>query len=158
MYIFEIHGAPAVQRHTEFACDCPVGHKCKKWGYDPSKKDKEMLQWHLRPTAPEKPLTGPVELTIVFFFPIPKATSKAKRRQMLARQILPDVRPDADNLAYLVTNALSQIVYDDDKRVCFQHIYKFYGEEPKTVIKVRSIMTHEPERFYYPNTLNDLPA
>ena len=106
-----------------WTCKCGEG-RC----YNPSKKDIERVQWQIRPTAPSVPIAGPVELTLIFFFPIPAGTSKARRLQMLNRIILPDKRPDADNLAYLITNALKQIVYDDDARVCAELIYKFYGE------------------------------
>ena len=67
---------------------------------------------------------------------------------MLNRVILPDKKPDADNLAYLVTNALKEIVYDDDKRVCVQHIYKFYGAVSKTVIQVRPILQAQPVGYH----------
>ncbi len=102
------------------------------------------MQWQIKPLAPESPLSGPVELTIVFFFPIPKSASKALRLQMLNRVILPDKKPDEDNLAYLVTNALKKLVYDDDCRICAKHVYKFYGAEPKVVIRVRPILQAEP--------------
>lgn len=131
MFQFEVLGTPNVYKKTMFG----KGH-----AYDPSKKNKEYIQWQVKPFAPATPITGPVELTIVFFMPIPKKTSKAVREQMINRVILPDVRPDEDNMAYLVSNALQEIVYDDDKRVCAKHVYKFYGEEPKTVIRVRPIM------------------
>lgn len=134
MFLFEIHGPLKVQKQTEWA---------RGRGYDPSKKDKEMMQWQIKPLAPKTPICGPVELTIVFFFQIPKSVSKLTRTQMLNRLILPDKRPDEDNLAYIVTNALKNIVYDDDCRVCAKHVYKFYGEEPKTVIKVRPILQAE---------------
>ena len=136
MFQFEIFGPLCPQKQTQWT---RTGHS-----YDPSKKDKERMQWQIRPTAPKEPLCGPVELSLTFFFPIPKGTSKAKRTQMLNRVILPDKRPDADNLAYLVTNALKGIVYDDDSRVCVEHIYKFYGEEAKTVVQVRPILQAEP--------------
>lgn len=139
MFIFEIIGDPVPQKQTRFAMRGSHPH-----AYDPSKKDKERIQWQIRPTAPETPLSGPVELTIYFFMPIPKCASKAMRLQMINRVILPDKKPDEDNLAYLVTNALKEIVYDDDKRVCAKHVYKFYGEVPKTVIKVRPIQQAQP--------------
>lgn len=139
MYQFEIHGEPRPQKQTRFTCSCGKIH-----GYDPSATDKKSIQWQIRPFAPTVPLNGPVELTIAFFLPIPKNVSKAMRLQMINRVILPDKRPDEDNLAYLVTNALKEIVYDDDKRVVAKHVYKFYGEEPKTVIKVRPILQAEP--------------
>ena len=139
MFQFEVIGTPVPQKQTRFFCKCGQG-RC----YDPSKKDKQFIQWQIKPFAPEIPLMGPVELTLVFFLPIPKSTSKAKRLQMLNRVILPDKYPDEDNLAYLVTNALKEIVYDDDKRICAKHVYKFYGLEAKTVIRVRPILQAEP--------------
>lgn len=136
MYQFTIHAPLTPQKQTQWTRSGIA--------YDPSKKDKERIQWQIRPTAPQTPLAQPVELTLVFFFPIPKGTSKALRTQMLNRVILPAKRPDLDNLAYLVTNALKGIVYDDDSRVCALLCYKFYGAEPKTVIKVRPILEAEP--------------
>lgn len=135
MFQFEIHGQPRPQKQTRFTCR---GGFARTW--DPSKEDKEMIQWQVRPFAPAVPLKGAIELTIAFFMPIPKATSSIKRKQMLNRVILHTVKPDEDNLAYLVTNALKKIVYEDDSQICAKHVYKFYGEEPKTVIKVREIM------------------
>lgn len=139
MFQFEIHAPLVPQKQTRWTCQCHKGH-----AYDPSKKDKERIQWQIKPLAPGEPISGPVELTLVFFFPIPKGTSKALRTQMLNRVILPDKKPDEDNLAYLVTNALKQIVYDDDRRICAKHVYKFYGPEAKTVIRVRPILQAEP--------------
>jgi Holliday junction resolvase RusA-like endonuclease len=112
--------------------------------WNPSKKEEEQLKWQVRPFAPSTPICEPVELTLAFFFPVLKGTSKAVRTQMINRVILPDKKPDFDNLAYFVTNALKGIVYDDDKRVCVSHIYKFYGEQEKTVIKVRPILQAQP--------------
>jgi len=134
MFQFELHGPLKCQQQTRWS---------NGKGYDPSKKDKEMMQWQMKPFAPQTLIKGPVELTIVFFFPVPKSASKLVRTQMLNRLILPDKRPDEDNLAYIVTNALKNLVYDDDCRVCAKHVYKFYGEEPKTVIRVRPILQAE---------------
>lgn len=136
MFQFEVYGIPVPQKQTRWTRS---GH-----AYDPSSKDKEAIQWQIRPFAPDVPLDQPVELTIAFFLPIPKSACKALRLQMLNRVILPDKKPDQDNLAYLVTNALKEIVYDDDKRVCASHVYKFYGETPRTIIRVRPILQAQP--------------
>lgn len=138
MYIFEIFGIPQAQKQTRFTT---INGKPRT--YDPSRKQKEFLQWQIRPHAPEVLIAQPVELTIHFYMPIPKSISALKKRQMLNHVLLPDVRPDEDNLAYIVTNALKGIVYDDDKRVCAKHVFKLYGAEPKTVIKVRPILQME---------------
>lgn len=135
MFIFEIYGAPVPQQQTRFSC---VANKPRTW--DPSKSDKERIQWQIKPFAPEQPITGPVELSITFYLPIPKATSSKMRTAMINQAVLPCIKPDEDNLAYLITNALKKLVYDDDRQVCAKHVYKFYGKEPKTVIKVRPIL------------------
>lgn len=134
MFQFTVYGIPVPQKQTRFAFQGGHPH-----AYDPSKKDKERIQWQIKPLAPKEPILGPVELTIVFFLPIPKSTSSKKRAAMLNRVILPNVKPDEDNLAYIVTNALKKLVYDDDKQVCVKHVYKLYGAEPRTVIIVRPI-------------------
>ena len=94
------------------------------------------MQWQLKTAAPAQPWAEPVAVTFEFIFPIPKGTSKIKYHQMLTRQILPDIRPDEDNLAYLITNAMKGIVYDDDKRICEKHVYKYYGLKPLVKITV----------------------
>lgn len=135
MFIFEIHGNPIPQKQTMFVKK--TGH-----AYNPSRKDIEGLQWQIRHTAPKVPLTCPVETTFTFFVPMPK-TSKIRMRQMLNRIILPSKKPDLDNLAYLVTNALKGIVYEDDNQIIASHNYKFYSDNPRTIIKVRPILCVE---------------
>lgn len=140
MFQFEIYAPLVPQKQTRIARN---GH-C----YNPSAKDKERIQWQIKPLAPSVPLCCAVELTLTFFFPIPKSAKKALREQMLNRVILPDKRPDVDNLAYLITNALTGIVYDDDSRVCAMKLFKFYGPESKTVIQVRPILQAQPLGYH----------
>lgn len=131
MFLFEITGNPVPQKQTRWTRS---GRS-----YDPSKKDMQQIQWQSRPYAPEVPLSGPVELNLVFYVAIPVGTSGIRRRQMINGVILPIKRPDFDNLAYIVTNALKGIFYDDDSQVVDCIIRKRYGEVPKTVVKVVSI-------------------
>lgn len=145
VYQFEIFGPPLVQKATRWTCACKKGRV-----YNPSRQDREFLEWQIKPFAPRDPLDGPIELSIYFFMPIPKGTSKRLREQMINRVILPTKRPDADNLAYLVTNALKELVYIDDSQVCAQHVYKFYGTDPKTVIRVRPILQADPFGYHGP--------
>ena len=144
MFTFEIHGNPVPQKQTRVS---------NGRFYDPSKKDKERVQWYIKPFAPTTPLDSAVELTIAFFLPIPKSASKALRSQMINRVILPSKKPDEDNLAYLITNALKGIVYIDDAQVCAKHVYKFYGIEPKTVIRVRPILQAQPLGYHDANDI-----
>lgn len=139
MYLFEIHGAPIPQKQTRCRC---IANRPQLW--DPGKKDKEKIQWQARPFAPSTPLKGAIEMTLVFFLPIPQGTSKKLRNAMINRVILHKRKPDFDNLAYLITNALKEIFYEDDSQIYSSHIYKFYGEDPKTVVKIREIEELQP--------------
>jgi Holliday junction resolvase RusA-like endonuclease len=129
MFLFTVEGEPVPQKHTQFV---------RRTGacYNPSKKDAERIQWQIRPYAPTELLACAIELHLTFYMPIPKAASGIKRRQMLNGVILPKTRPDVDNLAYLVTNALKGVVYIDDSYITDIHMSKRYSDHPRTVIKV----------------------
>ena len=81
---------------------------------------------------------------LTFYLPIPKSASKAVRTQMLNEVILPTKRPDFDNLAYLVTNALKEIVYADYAQVTDCTIRKRYSDRPRTVIKIIPLEELQP--------------
>lgn len=51
----------------------------------------------------------------------------------------PIVKPDADNLAKLVCDALNGIVWHDDKQIVDLQVIKNYSLDPRTVINVRSL-------------------
>ena len=139
MFQCTLYGDPIPQKQTRF-----ILINGKPRCYDPSSKDKKSIQKEGRFLYPEEPILGPVELTIHFFMPIPIHTSLRKREKMLNFIILPDKKPDEDNLAYLISNALKKIVYNDDAQVCVKHVYKLYGDTPRTVIKVRKLDTIDP--------------
>lgn len=127
MLIFEIHTVPKPQKQTQFG---------KNRAYDPSKQYKQSIQWQIRPYAPKEPLKTPLTVDITFYLPIPKSTSKLLTKQMINGTALPYRRPDLDNLAYVVTNAMKELVYEDDSQIVDLILKKRYGQEPKTVIKV----------------------
>jgi Holliday junction resolvase RusA-like endonuclease len=127
MLQFEIYSTPQPQKQTRFS---------KGRAYDPSLKVREAIQWQIRPFAPNEPLNCPLMVEMTFYLPIPKGTSKVKVRQMLNNRIPHIKRPDIDNLAYIVTNAMKQIIYHDDSQIVDLILHKRYSETPRTVIKV----------------------
>lgn len=141
MIVFELHMPPAVQQQTRFY---RVGTGFRT--YDPSKVDREKIEWQIKAYAPSEPYGCPVKVDLTFYLPIPKATSKTKKRQMINQVILPHKRPDVDNLAYLVTNAMKEIIYKDDAQIVDLHMHKRYGEEPRTVVKIIPIINAEQTR------------
>ena len=127
MLLFEIHMIPRPQRQTQLG---------KGMWFDPSKNVKYQIRWQIGPHAPKEPLQGPLHVFITFYLPIPKKARGNLRQQMINAVALPIRRPDIDNLAYLVTNAMKELVYEDDAQIVDLTLSKRYGEDPRTVIKV----------------------
>ena len=82
------------------------------------------------------PYEGPVSVRIVLGMAVPKSTSMKKKKDMLGRKIRPTVKPDADNCAKLILDALNGLAYQDDNQIVDLSVRKYYTEVPKILIKV----------------------
>ena len=134
MIVFSIHIEPEPQKQTRFR-----NYKGRIITYNPSQSYINHIIWQIKAYAPKEPLSGSIELTLGFFLPIPKSTSKVKRVQMINGKIMHVKRPDIDNLAYAVTNACKGIIYVDDSQIIRLTAQKMYSEEPRIVVKVREL-------------------
>jgi Holliday junction resolvase RusA-like endonuclease len=83
-------------------------------------------------------LRGPVQLSVEAYFQIPKNWSKADKRAARANLIRPEVKPDWDNIGK-VTDALKNIVWQDDAHVVDGRVQKFYGDDPRLVVVIRTL-------------------
>lgn len=135
---FTLHVVPVPQKQTRFSCINGHPH-----AYDPSKTDLKTLQWMIKAYAPKEPIRGPVAVSYTFYLPIPKATSKAKSGQMDRNMIKHISKPDVDNLAYLVTNAMKGIIYHDDSQIVEKHERKQYSADPRIVVEIRDLNVEE---------------
>ncbi|MDE5977460.1 MAG: RusA family crossover junction endodeoxyribonuclease, partial [Turicibacter sp.] len=75
--------------------------------------------------------------------PIPKSDSKKIRALKLSGQIRPTMKPDADNIAKSVLDALNGIAYVDDKQIVKLMVDKWYGEEPCVHVKLIELKGEE---------------
>jgi Holliday junction resolvase RusA-like endonuclease len=130
MILFELHTLPKSQKQTQYG---------RGTFYDPSREYKDALIWQMRSYAPKSLLEGPLSVDLMFYLPVPKGVSKVKSRLMLAGQLFPHVRPDVDNLAYVVTNAMKMVYYKDDAQIIDLAMHKRYHETPKIVVKILTI-------------------
>lgn len=71
-----------------------------------------------------------VQMKIVAYYSIPKATTKAVRKLMLAGDIRPTRKPDVDNVLKIIADALNGVAYKDDAAINAVHIEKRYWETP----------------------------
>lgn len=82
------------------------------------------------------PFEGAVVVRIVLGMAIPRSASQKKKKDMLARKIRPTTKPDADNCAKLILDALNGLAYGDDNQIVSLSVKKYYTEVPKIMIKV----------------------
>lgn len=87
-----------------------------------------------REVSNEPPHNGPVEVIISALYPIPKSASNKKHRLMLEGSIRPTVKPDCDNVAKMVCDALNGIAYRDDSQVVSCNVSKSYWVSPQVEV------------------------
>lgn len=79
--------------------------------------------------------SNPIKMQIQAIFEPPKSISKKKREELLqGKPVLK--KPDIDNIAKIVADALNKVAYDDDSQICDMKIIKRYGEQEKLIIEL----------------------
>lgn len=75
-------------------------------------------------------------MEIVAIHPVPASFSNRKRVAALTGDILPAKKPDADNVAKIIADALNGLAYDDDAQITDLHVMKRYGGDPEVRVRV----------------------
>lgn len=87
------------------------------------------------------PFRRPVEVEIGAVMPVPRSWSAKKRAQAIAGVVAHVSRPDLDNIAKAVLDAVNGVVIEDDCQIVSMVSVKHYGEAPKVVLFVREVAT-----------------
>ena len=86
-------------------------------------------------------LDGPLSLRIVVWLGVPPSWPKKKQASALDGGLRPTGKPDLDNVAKLLADALNGILWRDDSQIVALQVEKHYGAAPSTAIAVRQITT-----------------
>jgi Holliday junction resolvase RusA-like endonuclease len=130
---FEIPGKPTAKGRPRFTRS---GHA---YTPDATVEYENLVRLSYKIHTHGEKLNGEIKASIVAVFPVPKSDSKKKRAQKLEGTIRPTVKPDCDNIAKIVLDALNHIAYDDDSQVVSLELQKKYGEEPKTIVTLQEL-------------------
>lgn len=106
--------------------------------YTPQKTKtyEALVQMQAQRVYDKEPTSNNVSVAIDAYFKVPKSYSK-KRTEMCLLQIeRPSKKPDTDNIAKAILDAMNKVVYQDDKQVVSLHIEKYYSKDPKVVVNV----------------------
>jgi Holliday junction resolvase RusA-like endonuclease len=86
-----------------------------------------------------EPIEGPLVLKVEAFLSIPKAATAKRRAAMAAGDIIPEKRPDFDNLAKIAADALEGLAFRNDSQIAEAVIRKRYSQVPRMWIEVRTL-------------------
>lgn len=81
-----------------------------------------------------RPMEGPISLHVTAFFKVPDSWSKVRKAQALGRPHTQ--RPDCDNLAKQIGDALNRIAWADDSQVAVLMVCKVWADRDETVVRV----------------------
>ena len=76
---------------------------------------------------------------VIAYYPIPQSTSKKRRKEMLEHRIRPTVKPDLDNVAKLIFDALNGVAWYDDNAIVDTQVRKFYSDTPRVEVFIRVV-------------------
>ena len=134
---FKLSGAPCAQGRPRFTAR---GGRIR--AYDPAKSRVYKARAALTAKAAaekagwEPNTESPVSVKISVVLAIPKSFSRVKRRQALEGLIRPAKKPDLDNIYKCVTDAMSGVIYKDDRQIVKAEMEKRYGAEDEAGVYV----------------------
>ena len=82
----------------------------------------------------------PLAVYITAFYHIPASTTKKDRQLICSGKLCPTKKPDADNIAKVICDALNGVAYGDDTQIIKLSILKAYTEEqPRVQVCIEEI-------------------
>lgn len=139
-----IPGEPVPQGRPRFA---RRGNFVQAYDPEPSKKYKKHVKYHASKFAPIKLLDGELEVHVLIYKKSLKSFSQAKRAAAEAKQLRPITKPDADNYAKGILDALKGIIWQDDGQVVDLIARKFYSERPRAEVYIKQIDSTQEKLF-----------
>ena len=108
------------------------------------------------------PLTGPINLTLIFVMPRPKGhhgTGKNAGKLKDSAPYYHTVAPDRTKLTRAVEDALTGVIWKDDAQVCKGNAEKIYGNKTGVHVIIKTInpkgiyLRENGEDYFCPETL-----
>lgn len=114
----------------------------KGWTFTPKKTqefEKQVADYYKQTRAQYFDENTPLFVTMVFDMPIPKSYSKKRRKWILDGYESYTKKPDLDNLAKGVLDALNGVAWADDSQIIGLNLRKQYSEEPQIWLSIRTV-------------------
>lgn len=134
--IFEIIGEPMGKQRPRFA---RVGNFTRTYTPKETASYENLVKLYYEGFGGEYFGEDMLKVEIEARFSMPKSFTNKKKEQALNEQIRPTKKPDCDNIAKIILDALNGIAFDDDKQVVELVVKKKYAEQPKVLIRIERL-------------------
>lgn len=135
---FTVEGSPQGKRRPRFTT---VNGYARAYEHDSDALYENQIKLTFQNARPndydlyEKALS----VRITALFDIPKAFSKVKTQRALRGEIRPVKKPDSDNIAKVVCDALNGIAYKDDTQIVELIVIKTYALRPAVIVTIEEV-------------------
>ena len=131
-----IDGEPASKLRPRFRV---MGKYVQTYTPAKTKKAEQHIKEEIKKQFIRKPFSYPIVVELDFFFHIPKWYTKKKKQEIAENYYYHTNKPDCDNLAKLVLDAMNGLVYEDDKQIFGLKVTKFYtpDDNERTEIRIK---------------------
>lgn len=83
------------------------------------------------------PTDKPIMIYIEAGYPIPKSMPKGKQERARDQRLSPAKTPDWENIGKIISDALNQLAYKDDRQIVDGRVRKVYTEAPETAVVIK---------------------
>lgn len=135
---FTVPGKPHAQGRARATINRNTGRP-RMYEDKTSKAYKEKIAWCAIEAGADRNnlIAGAVLLNIAVYCPIPPTWTRQKRKDAAEGKVHMISRPDLDNVLKSIQDALSGIVYVDDRQVVDIRISKRYSDNPRVVVNIK---------------------
>ena len=127
MITFLVEGKPQGKARARTFYNKRMG-KMQSITPEQTKDYESLIRWSYKAAGGQYLGEKLISVDIQAFYPIPQSFSKKKKEAAVSEQIRPTTKPDCDNVAKAVLDALNGVAYYDDNQVVCLSVNKYYGE------------------------------
>ena len=110
--------------------------------YTPKETEQaeETIAWRGKAAMRGRPLLeGPLAVRLFAMMEVPKSWPARRRDAALSGQVFHTSAPDGDNIFKLATDALTGIVWNDDRQIARHLVVKEYAENAGLILEVYTL-------------------
>lgn len=131
MAYFVIHGKPQGKARARTFYNPKLGRVQSMTPENTVLYENLVKQSFLQQTDPDARWFNkePLAMYITALYQMPKSMTKAERKLVGCGKLHPTKKPDADNIAKVICDALNGVAYGDDTQIIKMNVLKAYTEE-----------------------------